>query len=162
MLRAVRQSRCLQSTLMYPQLWLRHGIVAETLQPNGVREPIVVIRLSEVVAMMKGDKYTREKRSVAVTDKIGKKAYGVVMPDDSMAPVYAKGDIVIVDPDAKPMPGKNVLAIVGGAPLIRRYSVKNKRGELHPEHKDFDVERIAQRTDTIIGRCVGMFRDDAD
>jgi phage repressor protein C with HTH and peptisase S24 domain len=51
------------------------------------------------------------------------RAYGLIMPDDSMAPLYEPGDTVIADPQRGIAPGKSIVVWFKGeerAPLIRR------------------------------------------
>jgi SOS-response transcriptional repressor LexA len=37
------------------------------------------------------------------------RAYGLIMPDDSMAPLYEPGDTVVADPQREITPGKTIV-----------------------------------------------------
>jgi SOS-response transcriptional repressor LexA len=98
---------------------------------------------------------------------LGPNCFGVKLDDDSMSPRYLRGDIVIIDPDLEPVPGKCVLVAFDAQKraIVRRYrplsAKRSTLADLIAEQDDFPVERIGPGLKgTIVGRCVGVFRQD--
>jgi hypothetical protein len=59
------------------------------------------------------------------------RAYGLIMPDDSMAPLYEPGDTVVADPQREITPGKTIVVWFKNqewAPVIRRLKEQEPSG----------------------------------
>jgi len=77
---------------------------------------------------------------------------------DFMAPTIRDGDIVIIDPDQKPAPGK-VTLIVGqwGEPFLRRY--RSKEGEVYLTADNINYSPFKpDKTTRILGVAVAAWR----
>lgn len=61
----------------------------------------------------------------------GPRAFLVDVSDDSNSPKYENGDVVVVDPDRPPVPGRMVFAAIGEGktPAIGRYARRSVNGQ---------------------------------
>lgn len=65
-------------------------------------------------------------------------AFAVKVCDDSMAPLFTAGDVLVFDRKVSAAPGRYVLASVDGATVVRRYKQTGiKSFELVPENGDY-------------------------
>lgn len=82
-------------------------------------------------------------------------AFGVRVIDNSMAPLFTPGDVLVFDEDAQPAPGKFVLAAVGEEAVIRRYKQTGlKDFELVPENNDYPTIKSSDADVKIIAVMV--------
>jgi len=98
---------------------------------------------------------------VPYEDEVGVRAFFVEAPDDSNAPEINEGDRLLCDPDAEPIPGKFVIAIVRNVagPVLGRYRVRAvDQGvpisvEIVPANDHFPTIRVKNLADMrILGR----------
>lgn len=147
-------------------LWIEHGVDLSQHSSDlhsVILRPIPLFDMDQLDAILVAERealaITAEQRTVLVMGDTGPKAFGVVVPDDAMDGKLKAGDIAIIDPDAKPIPGKVVLAVVGTPQraVLRRYtlpSADEKKGAvLVAELKDFPDEQVGPRKGRIIGRA---------
>lgn len=150
--------------------WLMLGVSEAQPQANeklGIRR-LPVLSLTDIMGMVPTDRLVQfwsGSGVVAVAGDVGDYAAGIAMSDHSMEPVIAPGDILIVDPDAEPIPGRYVLAVLipTGRALIRRYRPHGQTPQdpidLIAEHRDFPLVTITRKTGFIVGRVVKRISD---
>lgn len=102
----------------------------------------------------------------ASTNLESKSAFGWRIDDSSMLPMLKVGDVVVIDPEKEPPPGKFVLAINGDQDVIlRKYRAlsTNARGdlvfELVPLNGDFPTFHSERDELRIIGVAVQQVLD---
>lgn len=97
-----------------------------------------------------------------VPSDVGPRAAGIRIEDESGHPIFRVGDIAIVDPDQPPIPGRYVLAIVDGTPVVRRFrptsAAPDAAIELVPEHPDYPTVTLANNGH-IVGRVTKRISD---
>lgn len=101
----------------------------------------------------------------ALANKIGAKAFVTRLVDNSMSPEFREGDLVIIDPNTKPMPSNFVLAKTATKeiPLLRKYrenGVDDKGKpvyELEALHRDWSSTQIGGKV-KVIGTLVTLYR----
>jgi phage repressor protein C with HTH and peptisase S24 domain len=82
-------------------------------------------------------------------------AFAFEIEDDSMAPQFAKGDVVVVDRVIEPIPGDYVIAMTHDQEILfRRYRSKRAGFELYPENKDWEVVDSQDNAVTVYGVMV--------
>lgn len=95
-------------------------------------------------------------------EDVGPRAAIVRVDDEAIAPILRPGDMVVVDPDAEPIPGRYVLALVDGLAVIRRYRpLTAKPGgavDLLSDNQDFPPIRMTG-SGRILGRVVKRISD---
>lgn len=137
------------------------------LSPNTVSAPmgtrkIPVITLSQAGIWSAADAATPTTR-IFMTDKHwSEQAFAVEVDGDSMAPLFERGDQLVVDPAVRPKPGDYVVARVGDAvdATFRRYRTIGMDGdgqeiiELQPLHPDYYPVRSDVIPITVIGKVV--------
>lgn len=144
-------------------LWLSHGLSIPNDEAGG--ELIKLLKDARVVPLtllstLKSvddlDALKSAGEAFSLVPKLGPRTLLVPIDDDSMAPRYPRGAVVLVDPDAPPLPGKCVVANTSLGAVVRRVrSPDGRRLELHPENPDFPVILINQPSDAvIIGRVI--------
>lgn len=125
---------------------------------------------SNPVKLINQIKYTDEQTdlkfiplSIEISNSLGKQAFAIKMPDESMDPELRLNDILIIDIDRLPQPGQFVVAsLAEGEVLIRRYkqisaSPNDKQFELLATNKHWaDVKSNGQCK--IIGTVCGLIR----
>lgn len=87
---------------------------------------------------------------VAVPNEISEAAFGVVLLDDSCAPEFGTGDIIICDPKAEQVPGRYVFAVIDGLATaffgkFRPTSVDRTRFQIiptNPNYPTIDVDDL--------------------
>lgn len=133
--------------------WLMSG---EQEERNAVGLRLVpVVRLSTLARVSSEE----DVGTVVVPLDMGARVSGVLVDDEAAAPVFRPGDIAIVDPDAAPAPGRYVVAIVGGTPVLRRYrQTQDGQALLIAEHPDFAPLSLGPN-DRIVGRVVKRISD---
>ena len=77
------------------------------------------------------------------------KAFAVRVMDDSMAPEFAKGDLVIVDPSKSPQPGNYVLALIQDTdlPTIKELQLNGDKVLLVPKNERYPIMDVTDRLD---------------
>ncbi len=71
--------------------------------------------------------------------KAGPKTFATEINDDSMAPDFYPGDVIIVDPEQEPKPGQYILAVINETNKV----VFRKYRELDTAHKgDFELQAL--------------------
>lgn len=77
------------------------------------------------------------------------KAFAVHVMDDSMAPEFAKGDLVIVDPSKSPQPGNYVLALIQDTdlPTIKELQLNGDKVLLVPKNERYPIMDVTGRLD---------------
>lgn len=62
--------------------------------------------------------------AVTATSDVSSKAFAIIMNDESCVPSVALNDVIIVDPESDPLPGRFVVAVVEDLQkaVLRRYS----------------------------------------
>lgn len=153
----------LSAALGVQPLWLSHAVEAvEALR----RIPIVA--LSALAGLKKpGDlaEQVRDAERVAVPAiaEVGPNAVAVTLEDDSMAPKYPRGLMVVCDPDDPVRPGRYVIAIstLANGPVFRRFRAKDAsgtKGDLVAENPDFPtIPMRSARDGFIVGACSMVF-----
>lgn len=82
----------------------------------------------------------------------GERVYAFRLLDDSNAPVYREGDLIIVDPDISPEPGEYVLALVNKSEYVfRRYKLDEKGFALAPANPDYPTVHSRNAEVVIFG-----------
>jgi phage repressor protein C with HTH and peptisase S24 domain len=84
------------------------------------------------------------------SDTRGRNLFGYRVEDDSMEPVFRRGDIAVVNPNLPGRPGDYVLARCGEETVLRRLGAGGKRLESLERNKP--VMRLA--ASNILGRVV--------
>lgn len=64
------------------------------------------------------------KTHITVDGNLNPSCFAYLLNGDSMAPAFNEGDIIIVDPQAKPRTGHFVLVSFAGKPLLREYRLR--------------------------------------
>lgn len=87
---------------------------------------------------------------------IGPNAFAVPVSGEAMLPDFKPDDLVVIDPDAEPSPGKYVYAVVEGQSVLRKYREKSKDIiELAPLNDDYPTLTIHGDNDgKILGKAV--------
>ncbi len=92
--------------------------------------------------------------------KIDARAFAIRIADDSMIPEFEPGDIIVIDPDKQPKPGKHVLAKIDDELIFRKYREledlgKSKSFELIPVNDYWPVIKITEpKKAKLIGTMV--------
>jgi SOS-response transcriptional repressor LexA len=83
------------------------------------------------------------------TRPMGPRAFALVVEDTANAPELMVGDTCVFDPDARPEPGKFVLALVGKdrTPLIRRLEERERGHVLVPANKAWGPKVLDSKRD---------------
>lgn len=118
---------------------------------------------TEVAASGTSKDHAKLGFSVDTCFPCGPNSYATNLTDKSNAPEYMPGDIVVIDPDALPVPGDMVLAIVPTStdPVFRRFKVlatqeNNETIELIPLNDDWKRYFIS---DPAHGRILGVMTE---
>jgi len=104
--------------------------------------------------------------TVVAPDEVGPAAFALVVPDHALQPDgILPGDIIVIDPDIAPMPGKPVAALVGNPQRavlrkLRQLVADSMDGaELTASHPDYATETIKKkRGDMIVGAATHHIR----
>jgi SOS-response transcriptional repressor LexA len=88
----------------------------------GIRK-LSLIKDSEVTAYMKNNNFVSDQ-FVFTERNLSLKAFALNITDDSMAPIFRKGDAVVIDPEVKPEPGDFVVASIGEDSYFRQYKMR--------------------------------------
>lgn len=81
--------------------------------------------------------------------------------DDSMAPEFEKGCVIIIDPTGLATDGAFVLAEIGDEFLFRRLAIRNARASLHalnPAYDPVELEHGLQAVKGVIVQRAGRRR----
>lgn len=101
----------------------------------------------------------RAEAMVETTDIPGRRTFAVKVPDDSMAPLFSKGEMIFVDPDLEWQPGDYVLAHhLEGHPdtlLLRQVKRIGRHCMLHPLNRKYDDLPVANQSE-VWGKVVRM------
>ncbi|MEO8046698.1 MAG: LexA family transcriptional regulator [Nitrospirota bacterium] len=96
------------------------------------------------------------------TDIAGTRTFAVKVPDDAMAPLFSKGEMIFVDPDLEWQPEDYVLAHhPEGHPetlLLRQVKRIGSLCILHPLNRKYDDLPVTNRDD-VWGRVVRIRKD---
>lgn len=96
---------------------------------------------------------------VETTDIAGTRTFAVKVPDDSMAPLFSKGEMIFVNPDLEWQPGDYVMAHhPEGCPdtmLLRQVKRIGSKCMLHPLNRKYD-DRPVTNQEEIWGKVVRM------
>ena len=100
-----------------------------------------------------------EKYIISDRTDISDKAFGYVVQNNAMFPVFLLGDVVIIDPERQPETECFVLAKVSDSILIRRFVVDEVIGDkklfsLIPLNTDYSVLSNIDRMIDILGTVV--------
>ena len=68
---------------------------------------------------------------------VSENAYALTITDDSMVPVFSRGDKIIVDPDVRPVPGDYVVASTPSGFVFRKYRLLEEGFSLRPLNEDY-------------------------
>lgn len=133
-------------------------VAGTTIPTPGVAQrgvPQVTIPLLELLQLASDSRLSTEikraRRSI-VADYHGPRAFAVRLPNSDFAALgYVAGDILVIDPDLKPEPGKHVLATDGKGSGPCRYE---------PPHIYCVVgqKKIKIEKNTVIGTVVELIR----
>jgi SOS-response transcriptional repressor LexA len=101
------------------------------------------------------------ERWIPVNRHVGPRAFALVIDGPSMEPEFHDGDVIIVDPDVAPQPGRYVVARMeeDNAATFKRYREKGRDGrgrpmiELVPVNPDWPVMPLSSSKG---GRIVGV------
>jgi transcriptional regulator with XRE-family HTH domain len=162
----------LSKALGVNELWLVYGAEDHNAPTAGSsqvielgRIPIVnLVDLSRLKSIADLPKMLKDRKELTVPDDVGPRAVAVRLDDDSMAPKFAQGSVVICDPDAPIVPGRYVIALSTSAnrAVFRRFkatSANNQKGELIAENPNFPALKIGTEKDGfIVGRAVTIFQ----
>ena len=154
------------NTLGVSVAWLTHGddLPLERSSTVGLRR-VPVLTLQQVASLGPRGRFidAASGEFVPVPDDAGPRSAGIRINDDAGHPVFQIGDIIIVDPDVAPVPGRYVLAIVGGVAMVRRYrptsAAPKAPVELVAEHRDFPTVLLTPDNGYIVGRVVKRISD---
>lgn len=101
--------------------------------------------------------YPAQKRKTAVRFvqtyfPCSEASQALVVSGDSMAPAFIEGDVVVIDPNATPVPGDYVFVEVGTVKLFRRYRPQSGAGtyDLVPVNPDWPVEHVTPERHAVI------------
>lgn len=112
------------------------------------------------------DAYPRGEGSTIVgvdaelASHLGRLAFALEIEGESMLPDFRPGDIVVIDPSVKPLPGDYVVAKIDGddCATFKKYRPRgsDESGiaifELVPMNEDYEIQRVsAENPGTIIG-----------
>ena len=83
--------------------------------------------------------YIPEGEEALLTDMcdVNENAYALTITDDSMVPVFSRGDKIIVDPDVRPVPGDYVVASTPSGFVFRKYRLLEEGFSLRPLNEDY-------------------------
>lgn len=91
-----------------------------------------------------------DPRDVYYSDTRADNIFGYRMEDDSMEPVFRRGDIAIVNPNLSARPGDYVVVRSGGETLLRKMGVSGKM--LRPLDSGYPI--AVESGCVIMGRVV--------
>lgn len=126
-------------------IWLRHGLTFERHEDSDrllsllQSAPVVTLTLLSTLKTFDDlDALIKAGPPFSSSRRFGPRCFLVPVEDDSMAPRYPQGTVLVVDPDAPPIPGKCVVAnVIGHGAVCRRVrTADGKKLELHPENPD--------------------------
>lgn len=144
--------------------WLMHGEISEPSTDLGVavrRIPILPLQLCGELGVRGQLADLASGEFLPVGNDVGPRSAAVRVEDNSIDSLQP-GDMVIVDPDAEPLPGRYVLAVYNGKALIRRYRPLTAQSggpfELHAEGDDFPMIP-SSASPRIVGRIVKRISD---
>lgn len=93
-----------------------------------------------VVSWSTAASQTPDTEGIIISEKDRPQAFALRIMDQSMAPTFAPGDVVVFERNATPTPGKYVLAEMEGVVMFRRYRQTGLASfELVPENTDFPL-----------------------
>lgn len=146
------------------ELYIRHG--AEAADVVDLRK-IPLLTMNKLGTIRKGQSVLDVWDGVtvvAVPSEISDTAFGVVLQDDSGAPEFAAGDIIICDPKAEQVPGRYVLAAIDklAAAFFGRFrptSLDRKRFQIIPVNAHYPtIEVDPENPGHIVARAIKHIR----
>lgn len=159
----------LAAALNVTEEWLSYG-VGPAPRAGAVAEEIPLLSREEAAGHFKQPEtraifYESRYRhpTLKPSGEVGKFAFALEVGGPALAPKFAPGDIVIIDPDVKPDPGNFVFAILDGEEetVFGRYRPRGKEAdgapiyELAPVNPDFPTHYIdGNHRARIIGTMV--------
>lgn len=155
----------LTNALAVSKSWLMHGENAEASSELGVavrRIPVLTLKLCGELSVRGQLADLASGEFLPVGADVGPRSAVVRVEDEAISPLLRPGDMVVVDPDAEPIPGRYVLALVNGVAYIRRYRPLTARPdgpiELLSENTDFPPIDLTE-SGRILGRVIKRISD---
>lgn len=127
------------------------SVLSLAVGPDNALVPLVP--LDEIEGFWKSKAKAGSRKRFATHFHCSKESVATVMQDQSMIPLLERGDLLIVDPEERPLPGDLVLCrIAGDNPSIRRYRVlPGGKIELVAYHEDWPSLVVEASEAQIIG-----------
>lgn len=170
--RGVSTSATVENNYLFAQelrinpLWLATGKGnMDDLQTDGfdpvrlIGVQVPVIEWGEIELTLKGAKRARNSDYLIVPERIGKKAFALRVAGDSMAPYFADGTFITVDPDLTAKPGNYVIARVGvDGYLFRRLVTDGSLQLLKPVNPDYETVKVGKDVEIVGVVCNSVTR----
>lgn len=140
--------------------WLLNGGMTPNLIPASIKLfKIPLITYSQVVLLnqSKDSNCLTNVEYITTSLKISKESFAIRINEDSMEPEFKQGDIVIIDPSIKPIPGEFVVAVKNKdvEAIFKKYrELGDDQFELASLNPDYKTINTSDKQIKIVGTMV--------
>lgn len=140
--------------------WLLNGGMTANLIPASIKLfKIPLITYSQVVLLnqSKDSNCLTNVEYITTSLKISKESFAIRINEDSMEPEFKQGDIVIIDPSIKPIPGEFVVAVKNKdvEAIFKKYrELGDDQFELASLNPDYKTINTSDKQIKIVGTMV--------
>lgn len=140
--------------------WLLNGGKTSNLIPASLKLfKIPLITYSQVILLnqSKDSNCLTNVEYITTSLKISKESFAIRINEDSMEPEFKQGDIVIIDPSIKPIPGEFVVAVKNKdvEAIFKKYrELSDDQFELASLNPDYKTINTSDKQIKIVGTMV--------